>query len=61
MLDIEQVDVILDELVRMGLIEEIWVEGEDIPRYRAKVTDRKKALDIIQSFDDIIKGGISFK
>ena len=35
-MDVKEIDDILDELVRLGLIEEIWVEGEDSPRYRKK-------------------------
>ena len=38
----DDIRTIVDELIRMGLVKEIWFDGEDEPRY---VTVEKNGVD----------------
>ena len=52
MYDINVRDII-DDLIRMGLVKEVWYEGEDSPRYIAIEHDKEKAKKIIDKFNNI--------
>ena len=50
---VENVRDIIDQLIRMGLVKEVWYEGEDSPRYVATEKGKLKAYE--EKLKDIYK------